>query len=334
MRPTDVAESLRILRKAGLPAMLSGPPGGGKSSIVRQSADRDGVKFMDVRVLLHDQTDLKFPVIDSKAKSVTWVQSLFPSDPDWEGVVCLEELDKAPPSMQAALLGAVLEREIGGMKLPKGMAFVACCNRAQDRAGGGRMITPLLNRFAHLDLDTSLNDWLEWSLEAGVHQAVRAFMPYRPALLHDFRPDSGDRSFPSPRSWEFVSRLMQQAPPEELVPQLVSGCVGDGAASEFVSFLRVWQSLPDIGAMLASCTTCKIPAEGAVLYALAGAITDRSREDTSLMVAAGTIATRMPPEFAAFCIRDLTAVHNTNLLRIPAVAAWLKAHHSLISRKQ
>lgn len=332
MRPTEVTESLRLCRAAKRPVLLFSAPGAGKSSVARQLAADEGVKFLDVRALLHDPSDLKFPIVDLKAKTVAWVQSIFPTDPEWEGVVCLEELDKAPVMMQGALLGAVLEHEVGGVPLPPGMWFVGCCNRAEDRAGSGKMITPLLSRFVCLDMETSNEDWQAWAIGAGIHPVVRSFNNYRPPLLHAFRPDSGDRSYPCPRTWHFVSDLMWKGMPDHLMGPLVSGCVGEGAAAEFVSFAQVWQHMPDLDVMISNPGTCTVPTEPSLCYAVGGALADKARTgDAKTRAAAGHIASRFSREFAAVIIRDLTAACGVEMLKVPQVRDWMSKNRSLIA---
>src|SRR4029079_8083765 len=116
-----------------------------------------------------------------------------------EGVLFLDELAQAPPLVQAACLQLTLDRRVGEHELPAGWSVIAASNRAEDRAGTHRLISPLLNRFVHLDLEVSNEDWQAWAVASGIAPEVRAFLRYRPALLFRFDPAVQERAFPTPR---------------------------------------------------------------------------------------------------------------------------------------
>jgi hypothetical protein len=233
----------------------------------------------------------------------------------------LDELAQAAPLVQAACLQLTLDRRIGEYELPEGWTVVAASNRAGDRAGTHRLITPLLNRFVHLDLDVSAEDWQAWAAAAGVSPEVRAFLRYRPALLFRLDPAAQERAFPTPRAWQFVADVLPGTPAELLHP-VVAGCVGDGPAAEFVGFLKLYRELPDLDAVLARPDAAPVPREPAVLYALVGALVERCRADQAPLPAFVTYALRLPEEFGMLALRDALAV-NPRLVGLPAVQQWV-----------
>jgi hypothetical protein len=198
---------------------------------------------------------------------------------------------------------------------------VAASNRAEDRAGTHRVISPLLNRFVHLDLDVSNEDWQDWAVAAGVVPEVRAFLRFRPGLLYQFDPAANPRAFATPRSWAFVSDVLR-ATPEDLSPEVVAGCVGEGPATEFAGFVALFRELPDVDGALARPDAAPVPREPAVLYALVGAIVERVRTGAAPAHAAVRYAARFPDEFALLAVRDFVAVAPT-LAGDPAVQAWI-----------
>src|SRR5205085_3221785 len=169
----------------------------GKSSLIRQAARDLSLAVCDVRAVLLDPVDLRgLPTL--KDGAAEWCPPAF-LPRGGEGVLFLDELAQAPPLVQAACLQLTLDRRVGEYELPAGWSVVAASNRQEDRAGAHRLITPLLNRFVHLDLEVSLEDWQDWAARAGVCHEVRSFLRYRPALLFQFDPGSGQRAFPTPR---------------------------------------------------------------------------------------------------------------------------------------
>src|SRR3954470_18736272 len=267
MRPSEVTRALAALVPTRRPVYLWGPPGAGKSSLVRQAAEARGLRLVDVRATLLDPVDLRGLPQVVRDTAVWRPPAFLPRG--GQGVLFLDELAQAAPLVQAACLQLTLDRRVGEYELPDGWSVVAASNRAEDRAGTHRLISPLLNRFVHLDLDVSPEDWQEWAAAAGLASEVRAFLRYRPGLLFQFDPAANPRAFPTPRSWQFVSDSLA-ATPSDLLHQVAAGCVGDGPAAEFLGFLKLYRELPDLDAVLARPEQSPVPREPAVLYPLVG----------------------------------------------------------------
>jgi hypothetical protein len=275
---------------------------------------------LDVRAVLLDPVDLRgLPRLDNG--SAVWCPPAF-LPKEGEGVLFLDELAQAPPLVQAACLQLTLDRALGEYRLPEGWSVVAASNRQEDRAGAHRLISPLLNRFIHLTLEVSHDDWQGWAVTAGVAPEVRSFLRYRPALLFAFDPTSNQRSFPTPRSWEFVSQVLPHTP-VDLLHAVASGCVGEGPAAEFVVFARLCKELPDLDLVFAQPLATPVPREPAVLYALVGALVERCRQgDPALLNAFVQYAARLPDEFGVLALRDALAI-SPRLLSLPAAQQWL-----------
>ena len=321
MKPTDVSTALQQLIPTRQPIYLHGPPGVGKSSLVKQAAKELDLQVCDLRAVLLDPVDLRgLPSIDTTAgahyRRVEWCPPAFlPRDRetpgDTKGVLFLDELAQAPPLVQAGCLQLTLDRRIGEYELPPNWTVVAASNRQEDRAGAHKLITPLLNRFIHLDVEVSHDDWHAWAIHNGIAPEIRSFLKWRPPLLWHFDPSSGARAFPTPRSWDFVNTALPAVASCDLAIQhsVVAGCVGEGPAAEFMGFVQTYRDLPDIDQVLSAPTTVSVPKEPAVLYALSGAIVERCRpQDGKVLDNAATYSGRMPAEFAVLTAKDMLAV--------------------------
>jgi hypothetical protein len=319
MKPSDVARALAALVPTGRAVYLWGAPGCGKSSVVRQATRSLNRDLVDDRATLLDPIDLRGLPRVTKDTAVWCPPAFLPKS--GEGVLFLDELAQAAPLVQAACLQLTLDRKVGEYELPAGWSVIAASNRAEDRAGTHRLITPRLNRFVQLDLDVSHDDWQICAVTAGVSPEVRAFLRYRPALLFRFDPAAQERAFPTPRAWQFVSDVLPRTPPE-LLHTVVSGCVGDGPAAEFVGFLQLYRELPDLDVILARPDTAPVPKEPAVLFALVGALVERCRSDQAPLPNVVKYALRLPEEFGVLALRDALAV-NPKLVGLPAVQQWI-----------
>ena len=319
MRPSDVVRSLAALVPTRRPVYLWGPPGSGKSSVVRRVAETLGLQLTDVRATLLDPVDLRgLPRLDGDRAG--WCPPVFLPRAG-EGLLFLDELAQAPPLVQAACLQLTLDRRVGEYELPPGWGVVAASNRAEDRAGAHRLISPLLNRFVHLDLEVASDDWQDWAVATGVVPEVRTFLRFRPALLFQFDPTTNPRAFPTPRSWQFVSDVLP-ATPADLLHPVVAGCVGEGPAAEFAAFLELYRALPDVDAALVHPDTTPVPREPAVLYALVGALVERCRQDQTPLASFVRYAARLPDEFALLAMRDALAIQ-PRLVALPGVQQWI-----------
>jgi len=233
--------------KDSVSLFLWGGPGIGKSSVVRQAAEEEGVDCIDIRLVLLDPSDLRgLPVPDDgKAK---WLPPSFLPHGDWRGVIFLDELNVAPPLVQNTALQLVLDRRLGEYELPEGATIIAAGNREME-AFVHRMSPPLLNRFLHVDFEVDNDEWAKWAVQKDIApQIIGLLTKFRPELIYKFEPQK--KSYPTPRSWEFASKILKNGIPEELKFELITGCVGEGAAIELRSYTEIWSQLPDLNAII------------------------------------------------------------------------------------
>jgi hypothetical protein len=333
LKPSQLAEAVNLLVSAKLPAYIWGPPGVGKSAVVHQVAKKLKLQVLDLRAVLLDPVDLRgipVPVKDV----VHWRPPAFlpiKGKVKEPGIIFADELAQASPAVQAAFLQGVLDHRIGETELDPTWTWVAASNRQEDRAGANRVITPLLNRFVHLDFEVSDTDWHDWAAQNGISEKIRAFLRFKPDLLMKFDSSRGERSFPTPRSWSFLSRVLEKNPKDMLL-QIAKGTVGDGGASEFVTFCEIYDKLPDIDNILANPKTAAVPKDSpSVMYALSCAISARCKDaPKSVLAAVVNYTMRMPQEFSALTFRDAVMI-NREVVRIDEAKTWYYANRDLIN---
>lgn len=263
--PKSAVKLIRVCMDAVRPVFLSGPPGIGKSDLMEQLGqsyerrDEEGNVIVparpviDMRLLLMDPTDLKgIPYYNPDTKSMKWAPS---SELPKEGqgldnaILFLDEMNAAPPSVQAAAYQLILNRRIGEYILPKGVSIVAAGNRESDRGVVYRMPSPLANRFVHFDMEANIDDWKEWALNNNVHPDVVGFLSKHSHKLFTFDPKSPDKAFATPRSWAFVGDLLNSDLTKSLaesdITTIVSGTIGEGLATEFAQHRKYAAQLPN-----------------------------------------------------------------------------------------
>jgi hypothetical protein len=246
--PNEAKAAIRKCFKVNRPVFMWGPPGIGKSDIVHQIAGETGREVIDVRLSLWEPTDIKgIPFYNSKSNSMEWAPPIeLPSDPESTAVLFLDELNSAAPATQAAAYQLILNRRVGTYYLPKGVSIVAAGNRETDKGVTYRMPAPLANRFLHLELKVSFDDWQEWAVKNKISDQVVGYVGFAKQDLYDFDPKSSSRSFATPRSWSFVSDLlMDDDLGEGTLTDLVAGAIGDGLAVKFMAHRKVAKQMPN-----------------------------------------------------------------------------------------
>lgn len=281
LRPTQLAAFLAKTIPAHEPVLISGPPGGGKTSIAEQACEAAKADLIVMHPVVSDPTDFK---------GMPWVkqdEATFLPFGDLQQLIeakkltaCLmDDLGQATPAVQAAAMQLILARRVNGHRISEHVVFLAATNRRTDRAGVSGILEPVKSRFTSLvELGVHVDDWCQWAASANIAPEVIAFIRFRPALLSDFKPSADISNSPSPRTWASVSRLLALSLSTDLQIPAFYGAVGEQAGGEFVSFLRVWQSMVSPDAVLTAPDTTPIPTEASALYAISIAIATRVKK--------------------------------------------------------
>ncbi|HHJ19773.1 MAG TPA: AAA family ATPase [Gammaproteobacteria bacterium] len=339
MRPAQLAsvldrEFLSASEGHHTPVMLWGPPGVGKSDIVAQISSRHDVPVLDIRLSQMEPSDLRGIPFRS-GDLVEWaIPAMLPDQKRHgpSGVLFLDEITSAPPSVSAAAYQLILDRRLGQYEIPEGWAIFAAGNRQGDRGVTYTMPAPLANRFSHFEIDINLDDWVAWAYANGIDDRVIAFLRFRPELLFDFDPAHNPVAFPTPRSWEFAHRALKKF---ENHPQLLLGslqaCVGPAAGIELNAFLSTLDQLPDIEAILRG-EELQAPREIDLQYAVASTLVGhaiRTRGSDQASEVHGNIlnyARCFPQrEMGVMLVSDMQRAIGSDLFDVPQFDSWADA---------
>lgn len=325
MTPKNLKIALDHLMTQRRAAFIWGPPGVGKSDIVGSLAEDKKIGLIDFRMALRDPTDIKgFPMPDATSKTMKFYRDgELPTK--GKGILFLDELNSATPATQAAAMQLTLTGKIGDYTLPQGWSILAAGNRESDRAVVNKMPSALSLRFAHLDLDVSLDDWCEWALDKNIPTELLAFIRFRPALLHAFDPTK--RSSPNPRGWGFVAEDINAKLPNDIMMDVTAGKVGEGAAAEFMAFLQIYRELPSIDEIMMNPDKVPVPTTPNVQYALASALGAKVKADT--FDRGMQFIERMPIEFQVVTIRDACR-QTPKVAQTKSFVKWSIANASIV----
>ena len=240
------------------PLMVWGPPGIGKSDTfkgIKESYEAAGkrVKLIDCRLSLWEPTDLKgYPYYNQETNRMSFsAPDELPSEAEAAEydiiILFLDELNGAAPATQAAAYQLILNRAIGKYRLPNNVVIAAAGNRETDKGVTYRMPKPLANRFLHYEVRVDFEDWFDWAVKHNIHPDVVGYLTTFKEDLYKFDASSSERSFATPRSWEFVSDTIQDTADftEEEVTDMVAAGIGEGVALKFKAHRAVASQLPN-----------------------------------------------------------------------------------------
>lgn len=340
-RNNDIIEAVAVVIQAGRPPLIWGKPGIGKTSIIAAITKQLGVPLKVIIAALREPTDfLGLPqLVDGRTKYL-------PPDWAWElnetgGVLFLDEISCAPPSVQNALLRVVHERCVGDSLALKPNVFIAAAANPPDQITSGFNLTaPLASRFIHFHLELNAEEWSQGMINGWPTLPVptlpsdwkEKFYPSMRALIGGYikiRPDKvidlpkdetqAGLAWPTGRTWDLAAEMLAAAKsancPFEVEVEILRGCVG-AAAVEFYEWLEK-ANLPDPEDLLANPTTAKLPREADILLV------------TLATLNAAVLQRNTRERWFAACKILGRALDITNAPDIPAVFArdlWRREH--------
>ena len=313
------------------PVMLWGPPGVGKSQMVAQVAARHNAPLIDIRLSQMEPSDLRGIPFRSGDEVVWAVPAMLPSVKRHgeEGILFLDEITSAPPSVSAAAYQLILDRRLGEYEVPEGWAIIAAGNRQGDRGVTYAMPAPLANRFSHYEVEVNMDDWVAWAYANNIDERIIAFLRFRQDLLFDFDPSHNPVAFPSPRSWEFAHRGLQKFDENhDLLTGALQACVGNAAGIELRAFIDSLDQMPDLDAIV-NGEDIPAPREIDLQYAVASALVGRAiraKDTEDATKAHGNIlayASKFPQrEMGVMMVSDMHRAIGEDIFAVPEFANW------------
>lgn len=272
---TEARRSLIRCFKHQRPVFLWGPPGIGKSELVAGIAEDLGGHMIDLRLAQMDPTDIRgIPFYNKDEGKMDWAPPIDLPDEEFASkypvvILFLDEMNSAAPAVQAVAYQLILNRRVGKYKLPDNVVMVAAGNRESDKGVTYRMPSPLANRFVHLEMRVDFDSWQQWAVNNRIHKDVVGYISFAKQDLFDFDPRSGSRSFATPRSWTFVSELLEDDNGTDAnTVDLVAGAVGEGLAVKFMAHRKIAGQMPEPSEILKGKVTDLKIKEVSAMYSL------------------------------------------------------------------
>lgn len=359
MRILDLMKVVPQLYESGAAVHIVGPPGGGKSSVIRNEvvgilSAKYGEQFgcaVSVAPTL-DAPDYKgflIPTKDAHGNPIS-VFTRSPEMPSEEylakhprGVMLIDELSSAEHLTQKALASVILEKTFGNHKLPEGWQVWCASNRAADRAGALRMLSHIRNRTLEIGLEADALSWAVWAEAHGVHPLIISWAKQNPTVAFVEEVPNTDRPFSTARSVALTAQLLQvglrrdadgklidmELPTDSLIQQAVYGAIGEGAGANLFGYLKVWDKLPTLEEILADPKAAKCPQELSAGWAAGQMCIHFANKDTIDKL--WTYTERLPREVQVSMAKSLLERSGSALLNSPSLISWIHKNKALIT---
>lgn len=325
--PRQVRQMVPEILYAGLVPFIKSSPGLGKSSIVRSTCDELNLAMIDQRISGSEPTDFtglpKF--VGDKARFVPF-DELFPvrgtelpkGKDGW--MIFLDEFNSGARQTMAASYKLLLDRMTGQQHLHDNVVIACAGNLESDRAIVNQMGTALQSRVVTLEMSVEGHE-SEWIEDVAIPQKydsrIIAYLSQYPSKLMDFRPDHNEKTFCSPRTWEFMNRLIQGKEVLESKTAMYAGTITSGVAVEFVQFVKVFDNLISVKEILADPENCNVPYDNSTRWATICHMLEKMDEKN--IGGLTTYASRFDLSFRILFLRAINIQHE-DLLKHPAVA--------------
>jgi len=326
---------------------LWGPPGVGKSEAVDQIAEGlealTGKKVIvkEIRVPLYNPIDFHgVPTADVSKTHTVWLKpqelELDPSE-DTINILFLDELTAAPQSVQVIAYQMTLDHSVGEHKLPKNTIVIAAGNRTTDKSVAYHMPKALANRLLHIEIRADFDTWKDWAIKTGVHSYVMGYLMFDNSKLLTEEVGMDDLAYPSPRSWVFVSDILNSINTDEIddIYSLIAGCIGTGTAIEFVQYCKIYKDLPSIEDIIMG-RKVTYPNSPDVLYAIISSLISYVSKNVEKLGFDDIenicdFCNDLQPDYATCMYRTLSAINTvqSKLSKSSSFRTWIKINNRM-----
>jgi MoxR-like ATPase len=287
--------------------------------------------FIDQRALQFDLGDFKLPKFDNTNGTFEWCIPLVYQaicDKRAKGILFFDEFNLAPPSIQGMFYQIINDRQVGEHKISEGVMIVGAGNRLEDRANVYEMSSPLLDRFEHLELAVpTLEEWTDWALKNNIDSRIIAFLHFKPSYLFKFDPNSKDKSFPTPRGWQYLSDQIKHLDKGDysLLENLISANVGEACSVEMVAFLKLSEKIR-IEELLKNPEKIREITRTDLKYSVVSELAEIYKKDTKHLDSIMKIVQLLEPEFSILCLRLLKSANERHFVKNLVNYDWLSKY--------
>jgi hypothetical protein len=230
---------------------ITSKPGVAKSAIGLSIANKLGMRYIDIRLSMVDETDVGlYPAVSEIVVDGKSIKCLDFVVPRWAieanrqpTIIHFEELNRASQQVRNAALQILLERCIGmDFHFNDNVLMMSSGNLGdEDGTDVEEFDAALNNRLIHIDHVLGVDEWLQNFAIDKCHSLVVGYIKAHPEQIYKVSENS--KGYATPRSWTMLSHFITRnfgktASPRDFLPLLkkvAHGYVGN-SAMKFVQY--------------------------------------------------------------------------------------------------
>lgn len=257
----DGSGAYRMDRRRARPVCLIGPAGVGKTEIVRQVAEEQGLAFLSYSVTHHTrQSAVGLPrlverEIEGRAVSVTEytmseivaeVYRVMEETGKREGVLFLDEFNCASETLRPVMLRLLQEKTFGPHAIPEGWMLVLAGNPAEYNASAAPFDAVTADRVRMLHLRPDYDAWRAYMVRRRVHPVVLSYLDDHRRRFYVFEKGADGTALVTARGWEDLSvmlRMMEERQFAVDLPFVAQFLQSAQVAREFLTYYRQYAAL-------------------------------------------------------------------------------------------
>lgn len=335
MKPSEYFELACLCMKNRFTLMVIGMPGGGKTEITLQAAEKIGYDTIITHPVIDDPTNYKgfpFKEVDADgnitADFVPFGMLRKLIEADQPTLMFMDDMGQAPKATQAAAMQLLWGGKLNGADISEHVSFIVASNRREDKAAVTGMIEPLKNRATIVHLTTNVDDWCKWAIENKQPPENIAFNRFRPKfIIEGYEPTVDFTNSATPRTIAKCGDLLKAGIPSSIEQETYTGTAGEGYALEFVNFLEKFRQIPNIRNIIKNPETAEIPQSDSILYATCEALAVQSNKKNFGNIL--KFGKRLHEEFEMMLVRD-AIVYNDNVCETKEFIQWNADHQDIL----
>lgn len=295
IKATSIPTVIASHYDAGLTPLLVGPPGIGKTEMVRLSAEQLGRKVgaefpvYELHLASMSEVDVRGYLIPN-GDSAKFTKPVFwhVVEKHEHGILFLDEFMQANHEMQKAVAPLLLDRRVGEYELPKGWMVVCAGNGLEDNAGANELLSHVLNRMTYFDVSSpDVDEWMIWAVGKHLPPELITFAKLRPNLVFDAElPSAANQPYCTPRALALSGKLAQAFPggitgmvTDDVGIASLAGRIGAGAATELAAVVKLSARIPAFEDIVDDPQGADVPDKLDEQYAAVMMIAVRAREE-------------------------------------------------------
>ena len=336
---------------------LVSPPGLGKTSKIIQWAETIGKKLKQPFGVCVRHLAVEDPVEvagvsfistqhimgEDRETTTRSYPSLFPQPHEFEGgvipklgIILLDEFRQAPHDTQKPAARLIDEGKLGAYDLKDlgHWSVVMASNRSSDRSGANRELAFITNRKMVLEIDPSVDALANWMSANNYDPLAIGFAKAFPGTVFTDKVPQHQNPFCTPRSFcravTYAAAMGGNSGAIDVSPATVegvAGLIGEGAAAEFMGYMRRVEDMVTVEEILADPLKARVPDRFDVQWAVVQTMVHHATVDNAVQFF--EYVKRLPKEFQTTAVRSMVTKVK-DLMFDASYSKWLQDNQELV----